>query len=437
MKRLLQHILKWYAQRILRKYQPTVIGITGSVGKTSAKEAIAAVLKFHHTVRENIKNYNNELGVPLSVIGIESGGSSPIGWLKVLYHATKLLLFKMQYPDTLILEMGADKPGDIEYLTEVAPVDVGVLTAIGAAHLHEFGSIDNVAKEKAKIVTKMAKGRAVLNADDELVMTIAPKVRGNVTTYGFNQDADVRALEIAFVGMEDEFCELQSEWDCKQWGTAFKVSYQGSTVPFFLPHSLGKANVYAALAAIAVGLDRGMNMVDISESLRQYRSPKGRMQLLAGIKGSLIIDDTYNASPLAVDAALDVMETIALPHDGRRIIFLGSMLELGDTSVAEHTQIGRRVALMDNVALFVCVGEDARVMYDAAREAGIDEDKLFFHESSVGVGNTYQNMLRKNDLVLVKGSQGARMERIVKEIMADPLLAHELLVRQTDEWRAR
>lgn len=437
MKKIVQFVLKQYTRRILRKYQPKVVGITGSVGKTSAKEAIAAVLKFHHSVRENIKNYNNELGVPLSVIGVESGGRSPLGWLKVFYHATKLLVFKMPYPEILVLEMGADKPGDIEYLTEVAPVDIGVMTAVGAAHLHEFKSVDNVLKEKAKIVTKITKGRAVMNYDDERVRSIIPKVKTNVTTYGFEQGADVRALEISFVGMDDAFCEAQSEWDCKQWGTSFKVVAQGSTVPFFLPHSLGKANVYAALAAIAVGLAQGMNMIDISESLRQYRSPRGRLQLLAGIKGSMIIDDTYNASPLAVDGALDVMEAIALPPGGRRIIFLGAMLELGDTSVAEHTRIGRRVALMDNVELFVCVGSEAHSMYEAALEAGMDPQKVAYHETSHEVGNTYQNLINNNDLILIKGSQGARMERVVKELMEDPLRAHELLVRQTEEWRNR
>jgi UDP-N-acetylmuramoyl-tripeptide--D-alanyl-D-alanine ligase len=384
-------------------------------------------------VRGTAGNYNNEFGVPLTIIGMESGGMSPLKWLKVMYHATKLLVFTMPYPEVLILEMGADAPGDIDYLTDIAPLSIGVFTAVGEAHLHKLGSLEGVSKEKEKIITKLKGGRAVVNGDDSYVMKSLLKYSGNRYTYGFKEGNDIQALEIHMVGMEDAFCESQSEWECKVWGTGFKVRALGSIVPFFLPAALGHSNVYAALAAIGVGLEMGMNLVDISESLHVYRPPKGRTQILAGIKGTMIIDGTYNAAPVAVKDALRSMAAITPPQGGRKWAFLGSMLELGKQSEMLHVQIGRYAVEMGVDAL-VCVGSEARMIGQGAQEAGMDEAHIYYEDTSEGVGNKYQQYIQKNDLILVKGSQGARMEKIVKEIMQDPLKAEKLLVRQSKKW---
>lgn len=435
MKILLQDILRYFAKKILQKYKPEIIGITGSVGKTSAKEAIYAVLSSQFNVRQNIKSYNNEIGTPLTIIGEETGGRSLFKWLSVFFKVAKLLIFKDgTYPQILVLEMGADKIGDIEYLVNLAPPKIGVFTAVTESHLHAFKDLRGVLKEKEKIVTTLPKdGFALLNADDENIMGIQNKIKSRVMTYGFNSEANVKAGEILFTGLEQDFCETQHEWDCKTWGTNFKVTYQGSTVPVFLPHCFGKQQAYAALAGIAVGLVYKMNLVDISEALREFKPPKGRMNLIAGIKYTLIIDDTYNSSPVAVKAALQVLQTINLPAGKRKIAVLGDMLELGDRSETAHREIGFKV-VEDGFDYLIAVGKEAKLMAEAAREAGMLLDHVQYFEDTAKAGLYVQGLIQQGDLILVKGSQGIRMEKIVLEIMAEPEKAADLLVRQTGEW---
>jgi UDP-N-acetylmuramoyl-tripeptide--D-alanyl-D-alanine ligase len=441
MKKLLQKILRFLAIKILHKYKPEVIGITGSVGKTSTKEAIYCVLSFLFNARRNIKSYNNEIGLPLTIIGVQTGGRSPFGWLRVFYRAVKLLIFKDEnYPQILILEMGADKLGDIEYLIGMAPPKIGVLTAIAESHLQIFKDTRGVLKEKEKIVTTLPKdGIAILNADDENVMSIKDKIMTRVITFGFSDKADVRAGELLFSGLEQDFCETQYEWECKTWGTSFKTSYSGSTVPVFLPHCFGKQHSYAALAAIAVGVAYKINLVDIAESLRQYRPPKGRMNLIAGIKYTMIIDDTYNSSPSAVKTALEAMKTINLPTGRRKIVVLGDMLELGEKSTEAHREVGFMV-VENGIDYLIAVGKESKALADAAIEAGLNAnnaDKVKYFDNAEEAGIFLQNLIVPGDLILVKGSQGMRMENIVKEVMAEPEKAKDLLVRQTGEWENR
>ncbi|MDD5341442.1 MAG: UDP-N-acetylmuramoyl-tripeptide--D-alanyl-D-alanine ligase [Patescibacteria group bacterium] len=441
MRKILQIILRQFTVAILKKYQPEIVGIAGSVGKTSAKEAIFSVLSLAHNCRRNIKSYNNEIGLPLTIIGVETAGRSLLGWLKVFGHASRLLISKDEkYPEILILEMGADKLGDIEYLVKMAPPKIGVLTAIAESHLQVFKDLKGVLKEKEMIVTDLPReGVAILNADDENVMSLKDKLRARVITFGFAENTDVKAGDISFSGLEQDFCETQYEWDCKTWGTSLKVSYAGSFVPVFLPHTFGKQNVYSALAAFAVGVAHKINLVDIAEGLKQYRAPKGRMNLIAGLKHTLIIDDTYNSSPVAVKAALAAMKSIILPEGRRKIVVLGDMLELGEKSSEAHREIGFKIAEESFDYLFA-VGKESKATADAAVEAGMNAnnaDRVKYFEDSEKAGVSLQNHILPGDLILVKGSQGMRMENIVKEIMAEPEKAKELLVRQTGEWEKR
>jgi len=440
MRKFLQKILRIIAKQILKKYKPEIIGITGSVGKTSTKEAIYAVLSPLFNCRRNIKSYNNEIGTPLTIIGAETGGRSILKWLFVFYKVAKLLISKDEkYPQILILEMGADKIGDIEYLVEMVPPKIGILTAISESHLHVFKDLKGVLKEKEKIVTQLPKeGIAILNADDESVISLKNKISARQITFGFI-DADVKAGELLFSGMEEEFCETQYEWECKTWGTNFKVSYAGSTVPVFLPHCFGKQHAYSALAAIAVGVAYKINLVDLVENLRQYKAPKGRMNLIAGIKHTMIIDDSYNSSPAAVKAALGTIKSINLPIGKRKIAVLGDMLELGDISAQEHREIGFKV-VENGFDYLIAVGKEAKAMADAAIEAGLNAnnaDKVKYFKDIAEAGIFLQNLIISGDLILIKGSQGMRLENIVKEIMAEPEKARGLLVRQTGEWENR
>jgi len=437
-KKLLQTILRYFSRKILQKYQPEIIGITGSVGKSSAKEAVFAVLASQYNVRQNIKSYNNEIGAPLTIIGAETGGRSIFKWLNVFVQILKLLISKdKNYPQILVLEMGADKIGDIEYLIKLAPPKIGVLTAVTESHLQAFGDLKGVLKEKEKIVTVLPKeATALLNADDENVMSIQNKVKARILSYGFNDQANIKASDLLFIGLEKDFCETQYEWDCKTWGTNFKASYNGSTVPVFLPHCFGKQHVYAALAGMAAGLAYRMNLVDIAEALRSFKAPRGRMNVIAGIKHSLIVDDTYNSSPTAVKAALEVLCMLSLEPGQRKIAVLGDMLELGERSAAAHREIGFKVVEC-NFDYLIAVGQEARQIAEACREAGMEYDHVQYFADRDKAGLFVQNIIQANDLILVKGSQGMRMEKIVLEIMAEPEKATELLVRQTGEWLNR
>ncbi|HTX86601.1 MAG TPA: UDP-N-acetylmuramoyl-tripeptide--D-alanyl-D-alanine ligase [Candidatus Nanoarchaeia archaeon] len=430
-KKIIIFKLKFLAKAILAKYRPKVVGITGSVGKTSAKEAVLCVLENKFRVRGSIKNYNNEFGLPLSIIGAESPGKNPLGWLAVFCKAGRLILFAdRNYPEILILEMGVDKAGDMDYLNSIVRCDIGVITAIGEAHLESFGSLDKIQKEKGKILENLAKnGWAILNYDDEKTRELAVNRKNRILTYGFNERAQVIASNLRFKFEESK--NLDS-----LLGITFKASFEGSMVPVVLPAVIGLSAAYAALAAIAVGVALQMNLVEIAAALQNFISPKGRMKLIAGIKHTLLIDDSYNASPQSSLAAIDFIGRIQTEKSFRKIAVFGDMLELGAFSEEGHRQVGQALARA-NFDLLITVGERSRGIGRGARDAGMSSESIFNFSHNHEAGLFLQDRLREGDLILIKGSQGARMEQVAKELMADPLLAGELLVRQGAEWIGR
>lgn len=409
---------------ILRKYQPEVIGVTGSAGKTSSREAIYTVLSSKFQVRQNIKNYNNEIGLPLTIIGIESPGRSLLGWIKVFLKATSLIIKKDKtYPDILVLEMGVDQPGDMAYLTDFVRPKLGVVTLIGPMHLEHFGTIEKIEKEKGGLVSALPNdGWAIVNYDDERCRAIGKASKAKTLTYGFDQKASVRAVEIFFSFEHQDDHEGLA-------GVSFKLSYDGSIVPVLLPKVLGYGAIYAALAGAAVGVTYGMNLVEIAQALRNLRSPKGRMNIIPGIKQTLIIDDTYNGSPQPTIAALQVVGKIPLAKGARRIAVLGDMMELGHFTQEGHRSVGRTAA-ENKIDILIAVGERSKETAKAAEQAGITKDNIFKFDSSEEAKVFLKDLLLAGDLVLVKGSQSMRMEKAVKEVMAEPLKAKELLVRQ-------
>ncbi|MBT4723276.1 hypothetical protein HN958_02780 [Candidatus Falkowbacteria bacterium] len=422
MRLILQKILATFAKKIIKKYQPKVVGITGSIGKTSAKEATFAILNEKFKTRQNIKNYNNELGVPLTIIGSKSGGKSVFGWLFVFIKAFKLLIIKSSnYPEVLVLEMGADKVGDIGYLVDIAKPDVSVVTKVSPTHIEFFGSLEGIAKEKRKIVTCLTDAdTAILNFDDKLVMAMQEKTKAKTVTFGHNELADVSAVE------------FQNETqDSVVKGINFKIQYKGSTVPVFLPHVVGSHQTNSALIGAAVGLSLGMNLVDVSVGLKKYKSPKGRMNVIAGIKNSLIVDDTYNSSPEAANKAVESVAKLDFENDTRKVAVLGDMLELGEISEKEHFNLGKKVG-EDGFDLLVAVGQFRNEIIKGAQKAGL-ENCVEFEDSKIAL-NSITDLITDNDLILIKGSQGSRMERIVKKLMAEPESAKELLIRQEKEW---
>jgi len=424
MKFLIQYILKILAKAVLWRYQPDVIGITGSIGKTSAKEAIKAVLKSKFQVRTNIKNYNNEIGLPLTIIGQETGGSSIMKWMEVIINSIKLLLiFDKNYPKILILEMGVDRPGDMKYLNKIVHARLGVVTFIGQAHIEFFGSIENIKKEKELLIRNLpSDGWAILNNDNEKTRQIGMVSKAKTITYGFSEKATVRAMEVA-LSMGDD--------DQKLKGLSFKLGYNGSFVPVLLPNVLGLPAVYAALAGACVGIINGMNLVEISQALKYFISPKGRLNFIKGINNSLIIDDTYNSSP---PSAILALESVCQIKSGKiRWAVMGDMLELGEYSKEGHKQVGENI-LKNNFNKLVTVGSQAVEIGDTAHKLGMDSSNIYNFLDSNSAAKFLKENISENNLLLIKGSQGARMEIVVKEIMFEPEKAGELLVRQGEEW---
>ncbi|OGY47630.1 MAG: hypothetical protein A2840_01265 [Candidatus Buchananbacteria bacterium RIFCSPHIGHO2_01_FULL_47_11b] len=429
LKKIIQLMLRWCAIRILRKYQPRVVAVTGSVGKTSTVQAIYAVVEGSFSVRKNLKNYNNEFGIPLSIIGAEAGRRSPIRWLGIFLQALSLILVRSRsYPQLLVLEMGADHPGDIKYLTSFVPIDVAVVTNVAPAHTEYFKSIEGVAKEKGTVVSAVKKnGFSVLNSDDDWVVAMRQRGKGSIVMFGLQPTADVRASSIA-ISHDVEYQDISTIQ-----GISFKLHYQGSTTPVLLPRVLGEHLVYTALAAAAVGLVLGVNPHTIADRLKQFEPPKGRMHVITGIKQTLIIDDSYNSSPLAARKALYQLQKISVVPGAKKYAVLGDMRELGSYTEAAHREIGQ-AAFEYGADCLVTVGEIARDIIRGAVEQGMSLEQCFSFMDSESAGRFLQDRIRSGDVLLVKGSQAVRMEKIVKELMAEPQRAAELLVRQDEGW---
>lgn len=429
LKTALHLILRLLAKNIIKKYHPDIIGITGSIGKTSTKEAIAAVLETKFSVRANYKNYNNEIGVPLTIIGEEqSPGKNIFGWLEIFYRALLLLLYKKNYPEILVLEMGADKPGDIPYLVEMAPCKVGVLTYISHAHTEYFKTIKKIAQEKRVIISHLNRdGYAVLNYDNEIVMQNANTTKAEIITYGLNEGADLRATDINII------TDQITGWPA---GLNFKINFKGNTVPAFLPGAVATHLIPAALSGVALGTIYGINLLEAVQALKNLPPLPGHMRLIAGIKDTLIIDDSYNSSPEPTKSALETLTHINLKNDARSFAVLGDMLELGAETENAHREIGFKVAEV-GVDFLITVGEAGKHTAIAAREAGLTDNKIASFATATEAGKFLQEKISTGDVILIKGSQGSRMEKIVKEIMAEPLEATNLLVRQNAYWASR
>ncbi len=427
MKKIVIKLLALFSNKIVKKYQPKVIGISGSIGKTGVKEYIEFVLKNKFRVRASIKNYNNEFGLPLSIIGIVSPGKNIWGWLKVFGQALKLLIIKdKNYPEVLVLEMGIDRIGDMDYLLSIIKPDIGILTNISHSHIEYFGNLEQIKKEKSKLLKNLNKnGTAILNSDNSHLKELIPELKNRTFSYGLNEGAYFRAKDISFILPENL---LEADF----YGINFKLEHEGSVVPINLSRAISYSSVYSALASLAVGFSLGLNIIEMAEYLNDIIPIAGRMNILPGVKNSIIIDDTYNASP---ESTLNALKTIELiPKTiGRKIIVLGDMLELGDYSDEGHYVVGKKIAEMKIDAVFL-IGSLAEKIGQTAIKFGFDKNNIFNFSKIEETVEFIKNGISSNDLILVKASQGMRLEKIVKIIMLEPKKASKLLVRQGIEW---
>jgi UDP-N-acetylmuramoyl-tripeptide--D-alanyl-D-alanine ligase len=423
LKKIIVAILTFEAKILLSRTKPTIVAVTGSVGKTSTKDAIYAVIKKRVHSRKSDKSFNSDIGVPLSVLGLSNAWGSPIGWLKNIVDGLIIAFFPGKYPNVLVLEMGVDRPGDMEKLTEWIKPDVVVLTRLPdvPVHVEFFDSPEAVIQEKLKLVEALRDdGILVYNQDDPKAVEAAEKALQK--SIGFS-----RYSLSDFTGAADKIVYENGV----AVGFEFVLTHNNASTLIRVNGSLGVQHVYSYAAAIAVGSIFEVKVEDAAEALREHVPPQGRMRLIRGIKDTLIIDDTYNASPIATEQSLQSLREMRGVK--RKIAVLGDMLELGQYSIAEHERIGEFAA--ETVDLLITIGVRARGIATGALEHGLSEKNILQYEDARQAGRELQGILEAGDVVLVKGSQGIRAERVVEEIMADPEEASELLVRQGDIWK--
>ncbi|HET8575250.1 MAG TPA: UDP-N-acetylmuramoyl-tripeptide--D-alanyl-D-alanine ligase [Candidatus Paceibacterota bacterium] len=435
-KKVVVAVLLWEAKLVLWKYRPKIIAITGSVGKTSTKDAIFNVLKDSVAARKSEKSFNSEIGVPLTILGLQNAWSNPFLWVKNFLKGLKIIIFRTPYPKVLVLEIGVGVPGDMERITRIVKPDMVVLTHLAKVpvHVEFFGTPEKVYEEKGKLIEALKEdGLFLVCGDDKRAFAMRKLTKARCLPYGFDPEKNFMVGSSPEILYEKRLGGLRAPS-----GLLFRVDYEGTSLPVRIYGTLGRQNMYSALAAMLCGVSMNLNIVEITERFRDYRAPAGRMRIIEGVKNSTIIDDSYNSSPAAVRALFETME--AVETEGRKIAVLGDMLELGQYSQEEHRKVGKAAAGIFD--FLVTIGKRARDIAEGALDEKMDEKKILQFEESRAAGLFLQNMISRGDVIAVKGSQGSganaiRTEKTVLEIMAHPEERKKLLVRQDREWEDR
>ncbi len=430
LKQIVVRIVSWQARKVLSIYKPKIIAVTGSVGKTSTKDAIFAVMSGRFHVRKSSKSFNSEIGVPLTILGLPNAWTHPVGWIQNFIKGMRLIWFRGAYPEWLVLEVGADKPGDIKMITEWLKPDVAIITHIGTVpvHVEFFDSIEKLVEEKRYLAKALKKGGVlVLDGDDQGSLNTRDIVTSTekIIICGKNAPAQIMYSNIGLT--YDDVGRVS--------GMKFDIGDNLETIPVNLHGMVGSASVYPALMAYVIGKHLGLDKSHIVEALSRFEAPRGRKRIIDGIKDSTIIDDSYNSSPSALHNSLDLLKRIKT--NGKKIAVLGDMMELGEYSAAEHYKAGAHAA--EACDTLVVVGMRSRRIAEGALDASMSESHVFQYEDSREAGKFVESLIesKRNDIVLVKGSQSVRMERVVEEIMAHPEAKESLLVRQSLEWTKR
>lgn len=401
-----QAALQRWGRYILRQYGTEVIGVTGSTGKTTTKETLAHVLGGQHAVFKNPGNWNGRYGLPLAL-----GQLAP-------EHALA------------VLEMASDSQGEIADLAAMAPPSVAVVTTVQPAHLEVFGDLDTIAREKSDLVRALpADGVAFLNADDPRVRAMAQATQARVVLFGLAPDAHLRATDISLTPAGTRFTLTLSLPPHSSSAVHSQFAIHHSPFTIIRTPLLGRHAIYPVLAAVGVALHYGVPLEEIVARLATMERVPGRLTLLPGVAGSLILDDSYNASPAAMLAALDVLEELPAR---RRVALLGGMAELGSYEAAGHEQVGARAA--EVVDQLVTKGERARLIARGAEQAGLDAARVTVAYTLEDALRAVHETLGPGDVILVKGGQSARMEQATARLLADPASAHNL-VRQEAAWQ--
>jgi UDP-N-acetylmuramoyl-tripeptide--D-alanyl-D-alanine ligase len=419
-KALIVRIITEEARLVLRKFKPHVIAVTGSVGKTGTKDAIYHVLRNKFYVRKSDKSFNSEIGVPLTILGCPNAWANPLGWIKNVFVGITVL-FRKTYPQILVLEVGADRPGDILSLAKWLKPHTVVITRLPdvPVHVEYFNTPEDVINEKFNLVKFSDPDARVFLCSDDPKQQQFLLERQNTILYGSDPRASIRGEEPKIFYDEGG----------RPAGMTFIVKHRDENDVVLIKGILGNQIMYAALAAISVGISRRMSLKECVTALNSLKTPPGRMKILEGVDNTILIDDTYNSSPVALGEAIRTLE--AIKTTGRKIAILGDMLELGRYSVDEHKAVSALTGFLDRLYL---VGVRARDMGKTKRGQKLVASRVKKFDSADEAISIIKKDIKSNDIFLIKGSQGMRMEKITKSLLDRQERSSELLVRQEEAW---
>jgi UDP-N-acetylmuramoyl-tripeptide--D-alanyl-D-alanine ligase len=398
--------LSWEARLLLRRHRPRIVAVTGSVGKTTAKDLVATMLEERFEVRRSPANYNANVLVPLAVLGLTHAGRNPLAWIVNAGRGLWRALAPRQ-PQWLVLEIAAGHPGEIASVTGWLPTDIVVLTRFPEvpAHIEAFGSRERLLEEKSRLLdTLEPTGAVVVNSDDRELTAAAQRIaaRRTIVTYGLESAADFRGRRPEPV-YDDAGRPL---------GMRFEVEIDTAVTAVTVRGILGIQHVYAVLAGLAVASEAGVSADAAIAAIAGHEFQPGRMTIRSGIRGSVVIDDAFNSSPVAADHALACLGQLDVA--GRRVAVLGEMVDLGDLADEEHRKLGGRAA--ESSDLVLATGDHAERIVEGALGAGLDGTRVRRLEPTDGPIQAVEEDIRAGDVVLVKG-RGLRalVERIATE----------------------
>ena len=362
---------------VRRESRAKVVAITGSAGKTTTKETIAALLEGTFTVVKNPGNLNNHLGLPLSLLELRHGA------------------------DVAVMELGMNQPGEIRVLVGLAEPDIRVWTNVGDAHIGNFGTADALAAAKAEILEGAAReALLVANADDPRVMRYATGFAGRVVTFGYGEGADVRAVEVKELGLAGMRAIVRT-----------RSAEAAVTVPL-----LGRGNLSNVLCATAVATEMGVPLTEVAKRIVRLAPAKRRGEVRHLRQGVTVVDDSYNSSPSALKTSLAMLASE--PADGRRVAVLGEMLELGALAMTLHEACGRSAAAAGLGLLITVGGAPAQALGRSAVEAGLDSQVVRHLATSTEAADLVAMLVGEGDVVLVKGSRGVKTDLVVDRLVA-------------------
>lgn len=430
LKKIIIYILFLESKMILRKFNPYIIGVVGAVGKTTTKDSIASVFKNLNDEKGEVLKYiatkkslNSEFGVPLTIIGADTGWDNVSAWLKVIVKGVKVYLQK-DYAKYLILEVGADQKGDIKSISEWLQCDIVIVTMYGyvPVHVENFKNKNELIKEDEYLVKSLKeKGILIYNEDCIDACGIAERCTQEKISFTTKNTKTGAYKARAIIN------------DIKNKKVTAHVSSNNKIHNLECDGVLGEAVIACALPALIISDLLSFDIKNSLKNIKEMDRTPGRMRVLDGKNNSIIIDDSYNSSPVAVSSGLKTLKSLS--GQMRKIIILGDMLELGKYTKEEHLKIGKEVASSGNI--LITVGSRAKFIAEGAREAGMGAGWILECGDSESAGEEVLNILKIGDIVYVKGSQSVRLEKAVKMLVSESVDVKKDLVRQDKEWLKR